>query len=275
MKNKVVVLDFDGTVTDAEKEAIPFRKAWETDLAALSGIPLAEVTFLMQNFEDEILRNPTSYAWEMNGHSVAPGSVDPYIRTRVAAGLLLDSRQMFLDAKERGAWFEKFWKDNYKKSDIVFRPGAREFLNSVHKCAPSYIVTNSDTDPVQKKLATLDSDFPTERVRGTAKKFLIDRVPGFPGAMSIPGLSRPVILKRRLYLGSLCEILQEHHCKWRGMTVVGDIFELDLAVPMHLGCRVGLLANEFTPLYEVEFLEKQPNARVLWDLTQALAFIQE
>jgi hypothetical protein len=52
------------------------------------------------------------------------------------------------------------------------------------------------------------------------------------------------------------------------LTVVGDIFELDLALPLALGARVGLVASLYTPAYEQAFVAAHPRGRVFKDLTE-------
>ncbi|MFM2152956.1 MAG: hypothetical protein RL199_1391, partial [Pseudomonadota bacterium] len=39
---RLVILDFDGTMTDAEAEGAPFRDGYLQDLATLTGRPLEE-----------------------------------------------------------------------------------------------------------------------------------------------------------------------------------------------------------------------------------------
>ncbi|NQV90204.1 hypothetical protein HQ487_02245, partial [Candidatus Uhrbacteria bacterium] len=48
-----------------------------------------------------------------------------------------------------------------------------------------------------------------------------------------------------------------------------------LALPFMMESRVGLLANDRTPPYEIAFLSGQPNARVLTQVSQILSFYQE
>jgi hypothetical protein len=56
------------------------------------------------------------------------------------------------------------------------------------------------------------------------------------------------------------------------MVVVGDIFELDLALPLALGARVGLATGARTPPYEVAFVENHPRGRVLTSLHEIRDF---
>ena len=53
----LLVLDFDGTMTDAEREGAPFRGAYLDDIATLAGLPRDEVESLAVGFEAEVAAN--------------------------------------------------------------------------------------------------------------------------------------------------------------------------------------------------------------------------
>jgi hypothetical protein len=50
--------------------------------------------------------------------------------------------------------------------------------------------------------------------------------------------------------------------------VIGDIFELDLAMPLALGARIGLVSSAQTPPYERAFVAAHPRGRVIDDLRE-------
>ena len=56
------------------------------------------------------------------------------------------------------------------------------------------------------------------------------------------------------------------------LVVVGDIFELDLCLPFAMGAKVGLLANDFTPEYEKNFLHNHPRGAVLTSVKEIPEF---
>jgi len=159
----------------------------------------------------------------------------------------------------------------------VFRPGAGEMLASLGG-RPTWIVTNSDTHAVAGKVAALDREAPgvawlTSRVRGFARKFDVDDDwAGAPREMELPGLERPVLLRRRAYHDSLRTVLDEANADWADLVVVGDIFELDLAMPLALGARVGLVSSPRTPAYERAYVEAHPRAQLIEDLGEIPRF---
>ena len=56
--------------------------------------------------------------------------------------------------------------------------------------------------------------------------------------------------------------------------MLGDIFELDLSLPLTMGSTVGLMVNPFSPEYEVDYLNGHPRGAVHTDLASALTWIE-
>ena len=54
--------------------------------------------------------------------------------------------------------------------------------------------------------------------------------------------------------------------------MIGDIFEVAVAMPLSLGARVGLVATDRTPPYERAFVEAHPRARIIEHLSEIPAF---
>ena len=278
----VLVLDFDGTMTDAEVEGRPFRDGYLEDLCTLVGrAPLdPEVMGLAEEVEAELARSPGAHPFLWMGRAVAPATVDPYLRMVPIANRIFDHFGALPSAVDRGRLLGSvLYKYNYAKTlgHPVFRAHAGEALAELADSA-TWIVTNSDTHAVAGKIAALDRDAPgvawlTSRVRGFARKFDVDDSwDGAPAELAIPGLDRPVLLRRRAYHDILRSVLDEAGASFADLVVVGDIFELDLAMPLALGARVGLVASERTPSYERAFVESHPRGRVIEDLRQIRPF---
>lgn len=272
MTTRLLVLDFDGTVTDAEAEGAPYHQGCLEDISLLSGLPLEEVYALATSFEARVQANPQDHGWVFGGHIVAPATVDPYLRIMPVARHIFDEAGVFTTITDRNRLLEGLlYKYNYKKTKVAFRPGARETLLSMRE-RPVHVVTNSHTDAVQNKISILGGGEPAdnplqwlvERVHGSAKKYVLDLDwQAVPKAIELPGLSRPVLLRRRLYAECLDALRKEAGAAWSEVMVVGDIFELDLALPLAMGARVGLIVNEFTPFWEKDFLRDHPRGKLL------------
>lgn len=278
----VLVLDFDGTMTDAEAEGRPFRDGYLEDLAALTGRPPGdpEITKIADEVEAELLAAPASHPFLWMGRAVAPATVDPYLRMVPIAHRILDRYGAIPGATDRGRLLGSvLYKYNYAKTlgHPVFRAGAGNVLKALGG-TEAWIVTNSDTHAVAGKVAQLDRETPgvawlTGRVRGHARKFDVDDAwTGADAELAVPGLDRPVLLRRRMYHDILKTILDGAGATFADLVVVGDIFELDLAMPLSLGARVGLVASERTPAYEAAFVEAHPRAALITDLSQIPKF---
>jgi len=278
-----IVLDFDGTMTDAEAEGLPFRAGYLADLCALVGRPAgdAEVEAIAEAVEAELAAAPEAHPFLWLGRAAAPASVDPYLRMVPVANRILDRFAAFPGAIDRSRLLGSvLYRYNYARTlgRPMFRAGAGEALRALAG-SPTWIVTNSDTVTVAAKLAALDREMPgvawlTDRVRGQARKFDVDDSwTGAPESLALPGLDRPVLLRRRHYYEALRAIVDEAGGGFAGLVVVGDIFELDLALPLALGARIGLVATARTPGYERAFVAAHPRGRLITDLRDLPGFV--
>ncbi|MCB9738452.1 MAG: HAD family hydrolase [Deltaproteobacteria bacterium] len=276
----LLVLDFDGTMTDAEREGAPYRTGVLEDVALLTGWPQQRVFDRAAEVEAEIAANPHAHGWQFGGQIVAPASVDPYLRIMPVARQIFDEAGVYRDEADRARLLEGLlYKYNYRKTAIAFRDGARETLLAMTG-KPVYVVTNSHTDAVQDKIRHLGGggdggplSWLVPRVFGSARKFVLDdSFDAVPSEMRLPGLDRPVLLRRRDYHDALFRLLREQGCDWSDLVVCGDIFELDLALPMAMGARVGLVVNPFTPPWEKAFLADHPRGALLTDVPSIRAF---
>ncbi len=214
-----------------------------------------------------------------DGRIVAPAQVDPYLRIMPVARKIFDATGTFASEEDRARLLQVLFRYNYPKTATVFRPGAREVMHALSGCLAPYIVTNSHTDPVCAKIRTLMGDDEGWQswlhVVGDARKYMVD--PDFtavPESMVIPGLSRPVLLRRRNYHAVLERVLHHHGAGWEHLLVIGDIFELDLALPLALGARVVLVVNDHTPTYERALLAAHPRVRLVTKLEEVISFIR-
>jgi hypothetical protein len=276
MTPKLIIFDFDGTVTDAEAEGKPYRQGYFEDIALLAETPLQTVLAWAEEFDGVVAQNQGSYGWDFGGHIVAPACVDPYLRVMPTARMILDRAGCFMNATERDLVLDRIlYKYNYQKTATAFRDGALALLKWCQPI-PTCVVTNSGTAAVQEKLRHLGEQdggeglaWLVDRVYGSAKKYMIsqdfDRV---DEKLNVDGLDRPILLRRRHYFDVLDGLRQDFGVTWQDMVVFGDIFELDLCLPLSLGARVGLVLSKFTPDYERQFLQAHPRGFCFDDLPQ-------
>lgn len=279
---KLLILDFDGTVTDAEEEGRPFRGGYLQDIANLVAQPVEDVLALADRFEAEVSARRDEFGWVFGGRIVAPATVDPYLRIMPVARMILDHYGAFTVRDERDRLLDAvLYKYNYQKTTTAFRPGAGAALRALEGTA-TYVVTNSHTVPVQDKIRQLGAEadgsnalgWLVARVTGRARKYILDdSFDAVDASMALPGLARPVLLRRRHYHEVLDGLRRAEGVAWSDVVVAGDIFELDLALPLAMGATVGLVLGEFTPDYERDFLDGHPRGRLITDLAQIPALI--
>lgn len=271
MSVECIVLDFDGTFTLVDREAVPFIDGFLSDLRADVG---DDVERQWDETVQRVKADPDRYGWENEGRIVAPSHADPYILATTVGQLLLEGAGI----SSRAARTEKLqglYQRNYPRALTVFRPDAKAVIETLIATGiPVFVVTNSRTEHVEAKL---DQLAPKGRgqitVRGDARKFVLmdpspidDAWKRVPAQRELSGLSRPIYLHRGAYYEQLRRIWQETGTDAAGTLVCGDIFELDLSLPSELGASVHLVARPDTPEYERHAARTRPGGSVSQEL---------
>ncbi len=253
---RCIVLDFDGTFTDVEIEGAPFTHAYRAALADLIGRDLAAD---WQRAAAEVAAHPGRHGWVHGGKIVAPGNADPYVRCTTVAQLICDAEGRLRDPETRTAVVQAFYQLAYRHTVTAFRPEARATLEQlVASHLPTYVVTNSSTEVVAKKLRELaPAGLDRLTVLGDAQKFVVaeasqpdPRFSALPDERRQSGLERPIHPRRGRYFDALARIWNETGAEPAETLVCGDIYELDLAMPIELGMQVHLVTGPATAPYE-------------------------
>jgi FMN phosphatase YigB (HAD superfamily) len=251
MPRPLVILDFDGTFTDVEAEGAKFIAHYEEELRGLLG---CDVRALWAEAERG-LQDPEA-GWTIDGHVVAPASCDPYIRATCIAFSICDALGRLPNREVRTGVLQVLYSFCYRFTDVAFRPDAADALRELEGLgAHLHVVTNSDPEVVKSKLDKLG--FSKIPVIGNAKKYVVD-----PGAanvveladLALPGLARKILVRRPHYRRVLGELWSMYDATAANTLVCGDIFELDLALPLALGCRGHLLERPNVLPLELEAL---------------------
>jgi FMN phosphatase YigB (HAD superfamily) len=274
---ELIILDFDGTLTLVDEEAVPFVDAFRQGLSEYVGD-------LAARWEDAARRidaAPDRFGWEYDGVIVAPAHADPYIRCTVMGQLLLE--EAGVRKSDRPEILQTLYRRCYPLSRPVFRPDAKMVLDALLASGlPIFVVTNSATEHVRAKLDRLVPGCGNAiDVRGDARKYVLHEPepmdPLFaqlPVHMEVPGLSRPIYLRRGYYFEVLRRIWDETGVGPETTVVCGDIFELDLAMPARLGTRVHLVARPETPEYERRAVRSIPGGSSSQDLAGFLLHLE-
>jgi FMN phosphatase YigB (HAD superfamily) len=278
---KLVILDFDGTFSDAEAEAAPFVESFQRDVFDLLG-RVAKTEDAQRDWQaeaDKLRAEPTRYGWRIAGVVAAPAISDPYLRSAVIAQNLCDAAGVLRDEETRSAVLQALYSKNYPRTLTVPRPDAKRVLETLLAGDRSvYVVTNSRTDAVQAKIDRVaPKGLERLTVIGDAKKFVVDDVSRGEAFdtlqdLALPGLDeRNVAIKRGPYYEVLERCWRESGASAAETLVCGDIFELDLALPLVLGAHVHLVHHADTPAYEVDYVSKHERGAVSRELAGVLA----
>lgn len=254
-----VVSDFDGVVTDIQKEAENYDAFFTERLSLAIGIPIVELDARLSKERDEILKHPNDFGWpfvQANGEEiiVAPATADPYVFMRVRANrVITESRDggshSMPDRENTQVFLQRLYEECRTQVGTIFRPDAANYLRELQKKTKLAIATNSKTDQVKLHVESIIGENNIV-IFGQAKKYSIDPFwLDMPETVSIAGLSRPVYLRRKYYYQTL-----ESIAKMNGSITctVGDSWELDLSLPERLGIDTVLLLTENTPVWEMK-----------------------
>ncbi len=241
------IIDFDGTLTNTELEAKPCVDAFPDILSQKISQPRIVIDALAARFSAQVAQDPTS-GWMNDGKIVAPAVVDPYVFATTVYGKVYEE---LCGSQGRDATLADVFKEAYPKSTTAFHPGADGFLRELSDQYEAVIVTNSATDAVQRKQEQLLGRgclLQCVRVLGNAKKYVIDDTwDAIPETITLKDAPRPTFLRRKKY----ADVIASLNWDPAQTTVIGDVYELDLAMPEQLGYKTIHLVNERTPQWEL------------------------
>lgn len=279
MTKERVYTDFDGTLTDTKLEATPFIEEYYQEMSIKTGINIYELREQVVVKEQLILNNPESYGWEVpyNGRQVisASATAGPYILCQIAARLYLSDlvnqdKSPIKSPTEAKELLRYLFQYSYPFTGTVFREGAKEYLEELSATSNLSIATSSDSVQVAKKLGSLSLKTDINIVGNIKKHFLDPSFDTVPETTTLPGLARPIYLRRKEYFSALNNdgAAESIGC------VVGDIYELDLSLPEKLGVFTCLLASG-APMHEKQYYVDHPNGYSANSLPELIPRINE
>lgn len=243
-----IISDFDGTVTSLEKAGEQYISTFSFLVMKQYGLPTSEWEQAVEKAKLEIVTNPAIYGWENNGFIVAPATSDPFVFITAACQIALEKFGKKL-LSEDGSRIHSL---SYQKAETCFQKGAKQYLLDLQKHSTLAIVTNSKTQDVEAKLQMLLGEN-NIKVIGNAYKYRIDHSwEDVPVSNQPANFPRPVLLRRKFYNDILAQFQKPS-------VVIGDIYELDLALPEYKGIQTALFLSTFTPSWEREYYTKHRN----------------
>lgn len=249
-KTRAVVFDFDGTLTDPRPTAALFAERFYGYL--LDARPDARA-LVDRHLRDE-RGAPELYSSDV---IVARGTADPWLgATSIARSALSE----LLGPSEKSAvetLVSAAFHRAYDEVRAPFREGVAALLSAlIDRSISVNVVSNSPRDRVLARLegaGLSDALLAQVNVVGGAQKFVVaaaesDRAKGWLSSAGESRLfddaPRVVALRRGHYLDAIATICDRVGCDGAALSACGDVFELDLAVPLSIGARVCMVAHE-------------------------------
>jgi phosphoglycolate phosphatase-like HAD superfamily hydrolase len=248
-----ILSDFDGVLTDLAEEAERVREIF------LSLLPEATRP-LVEKAERGMAADPSRHGWRVHGRITAYWNEDGFVHTNALAAALdelVPSTRSHCELAETAylKMVEETAAGKLKPVDPAVRSVFRKLCE---RGVEIVVVSNSGTDRICRLLAAegLEPSPHAEgsgaplRVRGHAGKFRLGSAPEI-----IRVGDYEIDVDRPAYR----EILLEE----RPDVVVGDVFSLDLALPLELArrgilekVRLALRRRPYTPFWVTDFLVK-------------------
>jgi predicted HAD superfamily phosphohydrolase YqeG len=265
---KIFVMDLDGTQIDPTQSSLNERNI------ILNHLPAENAEKLISDAEEHTLSYPLKFSWNYDG---IPGAFveDSYMwRSGQAEHLWsliepnIDKEKMGLKEVTYDSFNQKMYKDATKDEKAHLKPGVKKFIDYLFENnMQPIIVTNSKTVKGERCVKALDhiGEIP---VYGDALKFITRRNHPFRIGDGLTYSDRPN------YQTILEKIMHDYEVKAKDITVIGDVFTMDLSLPHRLGMRCVLVENEFqdgfkTPRVFVEYAKKN-SITVVSDISSIL-----
>ena len=250
---RVLVLDHDGTLTRIKGYTGELAKEMSADFPALGAA--SEIRLKLESGMQGLCADPERTI------SIVPGTpasgragADSLIAAQVAVQDMLCTdvcamatlRERYPGASCAATAYTTELHHKYKAGAAQYRDGVQAYVKRLKEAGvATYVVTNSNTEEISRSLlAWEDADtgaWLAARVRGGARKFAVEEG---SDTLHIPGLRRGVSATRPHYDEILRAIMREEGAAAIDVTVVGDVLEFDLLLPLRLGMQVVLVGED-------------------------------
>lgn len=268
-----IVTDFDGVLTHLTEEAVRVRELFSSYISDCIGLESAFT--LIRSCEERMRETPSSHGWRSNLRVTAFSNEDGFIFVNGLAACMqeeaMSGNHLAADAlslfEGRGVMnfsqlsqkaFLQMTEETEKGSLRPMDAGVgRVLLNLITAGHEVVVVSNSGTERIRKILGSsevgslLNIPNPRIRVRGNARKYELGSGDG-----NLQFENFTVFTDRPVYRSILLEE--------RPHIVIGDVFSLDLALPISLatqddaplkGTKIFLRRRDYTPRWSLGLLK--------------------
>lgn len=251
-----VIFDFDGTCTQIPAVYENYLESYYAGLVTYmktlnQSVPPAEWQAALK----KVHAGSPHRAWTLLSRGSAPASADPYITAGEAANIIYASHGVPAPPQT-----VNLHGDAYNAYIAPWRTDAgHTVLQLLAKGVKVHFISNSATDYIQKRLTYLllnrESDVtlygnaskfketdPTDELSQDAKK-LYSKLPKDYPSEGLEMLGRDVFVRRGAFFDKIYEALDKDISRINTTLFVGDVWELDLAMPYLLGGNIHLITR--------------------------------
>jgi len=294
IEKRKVLLDFDGNLTNEEKQAAELKGIALSMLADILAHPISDIEAHYQQIKDQILQDPHLYPWEVNGlpacyayegaYLLNTGILQHLLRSNPHFQKIVEAKFSSPDIDPVTACVNHLFHEGSLSVNPHFLPEARDFLIDLitNTSLEPIIFTNSETRKIAANLRHLEIGavstthaFPHEiGVLGDTRQYYLDR--NWPVTFDHPthgpiqilpiGDDRfQIELRRPIYYAALSRLLDQGY---HDIVVVADGFTLAGALPLMMGLSFILHKTSFTPTWAESYVANHPRGRVASGLAQ-------
>jgi phosphoglycolate phosphatase-like HAD superfamily hydrolase len=250
-----VIFDYDGTCTDVPAVTENFFRSYLTSLNQRFLGQSAIDAAAWRGFLSRVRAASPDAGWTIKTTPAAPGAADPYIQAFEAARLV---------GRQTGKG-DEIPREVFDEADganpAPLRPELADILRFVHdRGARVTFISNSQQAKIQPRLEPLFGGALPDwlKIQPGGSKYTIGepligatlpspaflaRFLSLPGAVAPRGLGRPAYLRRPGYVTAISQALGGDVDALARTVFCGDIWEMDLAMPFHLGANIHLVTR--------------------------------
>jgi hypothetical protein len=278
----LAIVDFDGTLTAEEKQAIPLAEvSLDTLSREIVGVPVPTLAADYAATRRMLLQAPHQYWWEVNGLVASYCDEGAFILNTTTLQVMLRGNPAYSEAVSRA--FPEAEYDpivdctNYlfhrhtAELPPAFRPEARDVISRMvaHDQVTPIVLTNSLGDKVRRHMAALGGGYAVE-VLGDTRQYDMDPAWGHHFSLRDQATAqqwriskrRTIDLRRRVYY----EALLQAERRDPSLVVIADTLSLPGALPLAMGIPFLLLSTSYTPAWCIRAVQHHPLGQVLGSL---------
>lgn len=288
------ILDFDGTLTDENKQADELAVVSKAMLAQeILHVDPAEIDYLYDQTKENILKSPHLHLWQVNDLPACYAYEGAYLLNTVILQQILQNNPHFLNAISHSFPADKLdsitkcvnhlFHEGSLHVSPHFLDGSKQLLLDLldHGQIEPVILTNSETRKISKNLAQIDigekgtnHSFSYEiEILGDTKQYYLD--PNwnhhFPHPLHGPIQVLPindlfsVDLRRPIYHQALTKEIAKGYTD---IAVAADGFSLAGSLPLTMDLHFFLLTTDYTPDWAKDYVSQHPKGKVANDLSE-------